>query len=283
MPFELLSALDCLISNRPEKYLDERAISLFQFQTWIYFPDDEDMVDAAGKLAAAAMLRKFERKNTNVITGMGRGKNVSSEVLIKFLKETEYGPLYNAFFGEDGFTKLLKPYSPDQFNRNVYERCKAAKTVSEMIDFRFRVRDHENIDAKHSNISRSEFYRWYKHPGGPLSWRTIRSRWKDNRRSAPFLYVNEKLFGSIFSPSLFDLIKTPKALRQGAAKSAEIEKFVGQSLYVAKIIDADILEEYDGFASLQLPFLRPETTAFRKGELAKMDLYEKTRDTMRSS
>jgi hypothetical protein len=283
MPFELSSVLDCLISNRPEKYLDERAISLFQFQTWIYFPDDKDMVDSAGKLAAAAMLRKFERKNTNVIPGMGRGKNVSSEVLIKLLKETEYGLLYNAFFGEDGFTKLLEPYSPEQFNRNVDDRCKAAKTVSEMIDFRFRLRDHEDLDARHSNISRSEFYRWHNHPGGTLSWRTIRSRWKDNRTSAPFLYVNEKLFGSVFSPSLFDLIKTPKTLRQGAAKPAEVQKFVGQSLYVAKKIDADILEEYDGFASLQLPLIRPETSAFRKGELAKMDLYEERRDTMRSS
>jgi hypothetical protein len=282
MAFELSSLLDCLTSNRPEKYLDERPISLFQFQTWIYFPDDENMVDTAGKLAAAAMLRKFERKNTNFIPGLGRRKNVSSEVLIKLLKETEYGVLYNAFFGEDGFTKLLKPYSLDQFNKNVDERCKAAKTVSEMIDFRFRVRD-QSLDAKHSNISRSEFYRWYQHPGGRLSWRTIRSRWKDNRRSAPFLYVNEKLFGSTFSPSLFDLIKTPKALRQGAAKLTEVKKFVGQSLYVAEKIGADILEEYDGFADLQLPLIRPETAPFRKGELAKMDDYEVKRDTMRSS
>jgi hypothetical protein len=283
MPFELSSVLDCLTSNRPEKYLDERAISLFQFQTWIYFPDDENMVDTAGKLAAAAMLRKFERKNTIRIPGLGRAKNVGSEVLIKLLKETEYGLLYNAFFREDGFTKLLTPYSLDQFNRNVDERRKAAKTVTEMIDFRFRVLDHENLDVKHSNISRSEFYRWYQHPGGPLSWRTIRSRWKDNRRSAPFLYVNEKLFDSTFSPSLFDLIKTPEALRQGAAKPTEVKKFIGQSLYVAEKIGADILEEYDGFASLQLSLIRPETSAFRKGELAKMNDYEVKRDTMRSS
>jgi hypothetical protein len=183
------ATLNGLISNEPEKFPYERAIRLFQFQTWIYFSDDQRMADAAGKIAAAAFLRKLEREATKNIPGIGRGMDVNSKVLIKLLKTRDYGRLYDEFFKEDGWTGLLRTFSVEHFNKSVAERRKEAETVSEMIDFRFRGLDHKTLDAKQSNISRSEFYRWHEHSSGRLSWRTIRTRWKESRDSAPFLYV----------------------------------------------------------------------------------------------
>jgi hypothetical protein len=273
MPFDLSSVINCLISNRREKYLHERAISLFQFQTWIYFSDDHHMVDAAGKLAAAAVLRACESKAAEKIPGMGRGKNVNPKVLI--------GLLYDAFFEEGGWTGLLRVYCPEQFNRNIVGRCKTAETVSEMIDFRFRGLDHNTLDAKQFNISHSEFYRWREHPGGELSWRTIRARWKANRSSAPFLYVSE-MFGPKFSPPLFDTLRPTKPLLEGTPSQEQIREFVGKSLYVAEKINAHVFDEYNGMKSLALPPIRPKTSALSNTELDKMNFYKKYREQMRN-
>jgi hypothetical protein len=283
MSFDLLSVVNSLTSNGPEKYRHERVISLFQFQTWIYFPEDHHMVDAAGKLAAAAFLRKHEREIGKNIPGMGGGRDINANVLIKLLRTTDYGRLYDAYFEDGGWTGLLRTLAPEQFNRNITERRKATETVCEMIDFRFRALDHKTLDTKQSNISRSEFYRWHEHPAGKLAWRTIRSRWKDNRSSAPFLYVNERLFGGSFCPPLFDVAQPTKALIGGAPNRQQVRKFIGTSLYVAKTVESDFLKEYDGMETLALPPIRAKTSALSKPDLEKMDFYKEKRDEMRSN
>jgi hypothetical protein len=236
------------------------------------------MVDAAGKLAAAVFLRELERETARKIGGIGGGFDVNSKVLIKLLRTQNYGRLYNEFFQKDGWTGFLITVSPEQFNKAVAGRRKNAETVSEMIDFRFRGLDHNKLNAKQFNISRSEFYRWHEHPNGALSWRTIRSRWKDNRDGAPFLYVNEK-FGGLGYP-LFDP-KRPSTIIADAVHSLKaFRKFVGMSLYVAETIDAGILAE---LSDLAVPRLRPETTPFIESDLAKMNSYEGKREEMRNS
>ena len=282
MPFNLSSLVNSLITNEPEKYLHEREVSLFQFRTWIYFSDDQRMVDAAGKLAAAAFLRKHEREAARKIPGMGRGMEVDSKCLIKLLRTADYSNLYNAFFAENGWTGLLRTLSPTDFNRNVAERRKAVETVYEMIDFRFRALNHKTLTANQSNVSRGEFYRWHEHPAGELSWRTIRSRWKDNRSSAPFLYVSEK-FGPSFYPPLFDGVRPTKAIIEGTPGRSQVRRFVGMSLYVAETIVSDLLSEYDGMKTLAVPRIRPKTSALSTGDLAKMEYYKEKRDEMRNN
>jgi hypothetical protein len=280
MSIDVEAVVNGLISKKPDKFPYERAIRFFQFQTWIYFSDDQRMVDAAGKLAAAAFLRKLERETAKRIPGIGRGMDVNSKILIQLLKTRQYSRLYNEFFQENGWTGLLTTFSPEHFNKSVAERRKAAETVSEMVDFRFRGLDHKTLDPKQSNISRSEFYRWYKHSNGPLSWKTIRSRWKDNRSSAPFLYANEK-FGDIDLP-VFDPVRPTKLLLEAVANQEKIRRFVGTSLYVAEVINADILEDYLGLKALAVPRLRPKTLALSESDLVKMNSYKEKRDEMRS-
>ena len=279
--FDLEATLNCLISTEPEKFQYERAIRLFQFQTWIYFSNDRDMVDAAGKLAAAAFLRKIEHETTKKLPGIGRGRDINSKVLIKLLKTRKYSRLYDEFFKEDGFTGLLRTFSPERFNKSVAERHKAAETVSEMIDFRFRGLDHKTLDTKQSNISRSEFYRWYEHPNGSLSWRTIRSRWQDNKDSAPFLYASKK-FGGIGLPR-FDAKRPAPTLTDAVPRQETIQKFIGMSLYVAEKLDAHILEDYPALRDLDAPRLKPRTAPFIESDLAKMNFYKEKRDVMRNS
>lgn len=278
--FDLQAILKSLISTAPEKLPFERAIRLFQFQTWIYFSDDLKMVEAAGKIAAAAFLRKLERGSTKKIPGMGRGMDVNSKVLIKLLKTQNYSCLYDEFFKEDGWTSLLRTFSTEHFNKSVVERCKAAETVSEMIDFRFRGLDHKMLDAKQFNISRSEFYRWYKHPKGRLAWRTIRSRWKDNRDSSPFLYVSEK-FGGIGLPQ-FDPKRPATTISEAMPNQQKLLKFIGMSLYVAETIDAHILSDYPELKNLAVQRIKPKTSVFTESDSAKMKLYKEKRDEMRS-
>jgi hypothetical protein len=280
MSIDVEAVLNGLISKEPEKFPYERAIRLFQFQTWIYFSDDRRMVDAAGKLAAAAFLRKLERETAKKIPGIGRRIDVNSKMLIQLLKTRKYSRLYDEFFQENGWTGLLRTFSPEQFNKSVAERRKTFETVSEMIDFRFRGLDHKTLDAKQSNISRSEFYRWYDHPNGPLAWRTIRSRWKDNRDSAPFLYVSER-FGGIGLPR-FDPKRPATTISEGVPNQQAFKKFVGMSLYVAETIDAHILFDYPELRDLAVPRLRPKTKPFIDSDLAKMISYKEKRDQMRN-
>ena len=280
-PFDLEATLNCLISSKPEKFQFERAIRLFEFQTWIYCSNDPHMVDAAGKLAAAAFLRKLEHETTKKLPGMGRGRYVNSKVFTKLLSTRKYSRLYDEYFREDGFTALLRTCSSEQFNKTVAERHKAAETVSEMVDFRFRGLDHKTLDAKQSNISRSEFYRWHEHSRGPLSWKTIRTRWKESRDSAPFLYVNEKV-GGIGLPR-FDPKRPAPTLLDAVPNQQTIQKFIGMSLYVAETIDARILEDYPELRQLNVPRLRPKTLAFSETDLAKMNFYREKRDEMRNN
>ena len=278
--FHLSSVVNFLTSSTPEKYSNQRAIELFQFRTWIYFPDDNAMIDAAGKLAAAAFLRKLERVAAKTNPEIGGQGLLDAKQLINLLRTPEYSRVYNAHFMNGGWSSLLRAISPTQFNKIIAERNKTAETVCEMVDFRFRALDHKSLTSKQANISRSEFFLWFRHPK-KVSGRTIRSRWKENRTSAPFLYVCEK-FAPKFRAQSFDTSNPTKGLINRLVTRAEIARFVGMSLYVAEVIDAALLRDDDEIKTLPLRRYRPETERFLPGELDKMKFYKDEYANMRN-
>lgn len=264
--------IDCLITSRPERFRFEREIRLFQFQTWTYFPDDYKIVDAAGRLAAAALLRAYERAHAKKPPGMSGYREINSKILIGFLKDRRYGALYDALFRQNGWTEFLDTPGAEEFNAAVLDQRRKAETVSQMIDFLFRAIDHGTMTKKQATISRAEFYRWYKHPNGELSWRTIRSRWSANRTSAPFLYASE-ILGFKFFPPNFDWRRPKASLAANAPNQKKIRDFVKTSLYVAEKINSDVLEEFLADQPVA-GRLRPATDPLDEGILGKMRLYK---------
>ncbi|MBR0939248.1 hypothetical protein [Bradyrhizobium jicamae] len=276
-----LDDLKALLSNEPEAFPHERAIRHLQFRIWLLFPEEYQIVDAVGRIAAAAFLRDYEAENTprvaRAIDRMRGDRNATSKFLIQLLKQAEYRELYDALFGRAGWTILAQTPSFDELNRRVVARTKEVETVYEMTDFRFRMLDHNTLDKKaEANISRGEFYRWYEHPHGDLSWRTIRSRWQQLRGSAPFLYANAKL-GADFLPSGF----ARKDLASKGVNKAKLKQFIGVAIYVADKIDSSAFSDYGIEEPLVKP-LRPSTQAFEQHEIEKMGKYKDLVDNMRS-
>jgi hypothetical protein len=201
----------------------ERELLLFQYQTWIYFPKPKRAVDTALVLAATRFLENLEHD----LLGASRH---SAATLSRCLKDKKYSGLYDAVFGRSGgWTCLIRTMSPSAFHDRLEERRGDAETVCAIIDYRFRFLEHGGTDRKQANISHGQFFRW-KNRAKPLTGRTIGTRWRDNRPSAPQLYVSETV-ESFFPPDIRqeDFVET---MRKRAADVEGIRRFFGYCAYI---------------------------------------------------
>jgi hypothetical protein len=257
--------------GRPGSFPFERAVRLFQLQTWIYYPaPSEDMVRMAGRIVATKFLQLLE-------TGSFRQheQKIGSSSLKKFLEVAEYRMLFDAVIGEyGGWTHLLDTLQPSEFDKRLRGRKEVAETVCEMIDYRFRYLDHGGTDWKKANISHSEFYRW-KDPNLRLSWKTIRTRWQANKESAAFLYVSEHFD---FSPIPIGRMAFLSGLVARAKDTARIRKFFG---YVAYVMDTLEPGQNKIRISSDLKRIRPRTAPLTEEEQNRMLTYETEKKEMR--
>ena len=275
---DLDDTIELLVSApiaRVESFPFERAIRLFQFQTWIYYPTpSEDMVRMAGRIATTEFLQKIEI-GASYRSLRFHEKKVSSRELIKLLGRPDYQLLFDSVIGEyGGWTHLLDTLEPSEFDERLRKRKDNAETVCTMVDYRFRYLDHGGTDRARANISHGEFYRW-KDPNPPLSWRTIRARWQENRESAAFLYVSEHFD---FAPIPVTRMAFLSRLVARAADVARMRKFFG---FVAYVIDT--LEP--GQSKIRIPAgvkrIRPRTAPLTEEEQGRMLSYETERVEMR--
>jgi hypothetical protein len=257
----------------------EREIRLYQFQTWIYFPK-RSMVELAGSRAAVNYLRQRESK---LVTRQFIGtRSVNSTELKRLLNDPIYRKLFDATIGKyGGWSELVQRLERTDFKREVYGRMENAETVCKMIDYRFRYLNHGGTDRKQANISHSEFYRWITGP--TLSWRKIRERWSQNKRSAVFLYVSEGL-GLRLSPRFRRMGYFPNGISQDAANSRHIRRFFGTCAYVSEILRGDDDETEN---EIRIPAtvnrLRPTTQPLSQSDHENMSKYKSERDIMRAS
>ena len=232
---DVQDTLELLVSDprkRVASFQFERAVRLFQFQTWIYYPSpSEDMVRMAGRIVAASFLRTMELGVPYTSIRL-RERKFGSNSLKEFLDRPDYRMLFDSIIGEyGGWTHLLDTLEPSAFDERLRKRRENSETVCKMIDYRFRYLDHGGTDPAQANISHSEFYRW-KDQNPPLSWKTIRTRWQANKESAAFLYVSEHFD---FAPIPINQMGFLSSLVDRAADVARIRRFFS---FVAYVIDA---------------------------------------------
>jgi hypothetical protein len=279
MIIDLKDIIDLLvadISHRQPAFAFEREIRLYQFQTWICFPKAPRMVKMAGQLAAAKFLERMETEHL-------RGKKQLTATRLEHLLENQdYRSLYNTIIARyGGWTKLLRTIPPGVFDGDIQKRRGNAKTVCEMIDYRFRYLDHGGADKQQANIVHSEFYRW-KDKGSPLSCKTIRSRWSDNKASAVFLYVSEELDFQ-FQPRRIRRGEFLERLSEEAADLQDIRNFFGTCAYVAEKIHGSDSDDAAVHIPASVRRLRPKTNPLSDEECERMRDYKQRYEEMRSS
>lgn len=196
---------DLFVGSREPRFPHEREIRLFQFQNWIYFPEQGATgARQAGFLAATKILQRIEHKMTR---GRKNHKGKASNYIELFQDET-YAQLFDATFGlppnEDeqgayGWSKLINTQSASDFDLIVFNRIAFCEPAARMIDYMYRMLVHHSKRSAEANIRRAQFFIW-KDKDAPkcermlqksLSARTIRARWSTMRASAVFLYVSE--------------------------------------------------------------------------------------------
>jgi hypothetical protein len=279
--FDLASHGYRLLSGDKDAFLGERAIRFLQFKVWLLFPDEPDIVEAAGHHFAARLLRDHALKHAKWLgTGLGMRKNMSAKGLIGLLKMESYSSLYDVFFREKGWGILLDLRSPTELRKLISSRRLEAKTVCEMIDYRFRFLDHNGGLDQNGSISRSEFYRWYQHPDGKLSWRTIRQRWKNMRLSSALIYASNAFGFDYLTESRLegDLRLWEHGMTDTDKK--RFKRFIGISTYVANTLNSSVVEQLD---ELGIKSIRPKTVPFTVDQLRKMADYKSKLDEMRCS
>jgi hypothetical protein len=280
---DINATIEMLIRD-PENYQPafpyEREIRLYQFQTWIYFPEPEmEMVEMAGSLAAAKYLARREHQ---LVPHNVFAKEAGSIVMKTLLKDAKYRELFDATIGEyGGWSELVRRLQQIDFNRELSQRIEVAETVCRMIDYRFRYLDHGGTDKREANISHGEFYRWKMDP--KLSYKTIRQRWSQSKQSAVFLYVSEHL-GLRLSPRFRRIGYFFGGIEKDAGDSRYIRRFLGTCAYVGEKLQAD---DEGAEGDVRIPAsvrrLRPKTQPLSEAELEKMSCYKIERDQMRAS
>ena len=113
---DLNDTIELLVSariGRVELFPFERAVRLFQLQTWIYYPaPSEDMVRMAGRIVATKFLQTMEL-GVPYWSLRQRERKVGSDSLREFLERPEYRLLFDSVIGEyGGWTHLLDTLEP---------------------------------------------------------------------------------------------------------------------------------------------------------------------------
>ena len=250
----------------------EHELLLYGFQTWIYFPKPASTRTAL-TLAAAVFLEQLGRKYL-------KSKRPLAVTLEKCLADNGYRSLYDtAMRTEGGWTALLRQPSLAEFDKQLRDRKSEADVVCDIIEYRFRYLDHGGERKQDANISHGQFYRWKKNRE---SGRTTRTRWSNNKDSAIFLYVNERLDPFMIPPeiSMDGFIEQISAQANDHARTSQ---YFGICRYIAETLSGSDPNEQTVQIPSSVELRRPNTNPLSETELKWMEDYSSESDQMRTS
>jgi hypothetical protein len=204
MPFDVEDAVRLLARRRAELFAHERAIRLFQFYAWMWFPSQRLAAPRTiGRLAAAILLRDIEREQ------IGTRANVTVARQKKLFDDQEYRQIYNQFIAPGGgWSSLITGHSTlKDADRKLEGRYKASRSiVVDLLDYRVRQLLAPNGDQAKALITHAVFFNWWPNRSthGSPSCRTMFSWWGKLQLSSIFIYLNEKLASPLRNVQLQD-------------------------------------------------------------------------------
>jgi hypothetical protein len=257
----LSDTVELLVGERAEWFKFERAIRLFEFRSWVYWPSDEGIRNRAGLLAAVLMLDQieddifFEEDVAAQYLAYPDGdigvdlndKPDPTLYRIQVLRKNEtYRRLHDFILApRGGLQRLLRCPSPEQFNEDVKRRISIADDVCDLVDYQLRQAQHRKIQRE-LNSHAIFFHVWptFNLPGKrgvrsnerSLSARTLQDRTQEFKRSAIFVYLNHRA-GFSQTPELSSGPGYPMDdIISDADDLGELRRLFGAYAYIAQTI-----------------------------------------------
>jgi hypothetical protein len=221
MPFDLNDCVELLLNLRDEEFSHERCIRLFQFQTWIWYPGKKGIAARdAGRLAAAAVLRKLEEEHK--WQGLGGSRQITLEKLQSLSAAPDYRHIFNEFIAsQGGWSRLLFTTPWDrEFDKRIKGQSedRASQLVADIVHYRLRAALDPVQQQKRSGTTHAIFFKWSQNRKA-FTTRSAWSWWKKFRRSAGFIYLINKRGFPMKPPCSSDDDFTRKLLHPPMSKS----------------------------------------------------------------
>jgi hypothetical protein len=178
--FAIDNIISLLTHQREEAFEGERAIRLFQFQTWILFPDDTDYTNWAGLIAATKVLDRLDEdifiddedarlRAEELTTGVDLNDRPPQKIkrLQRLQKERlSFRKIYDQFIGESGgLLGLVNSPTTGQFDHQMSTRVARMNVISNLIDYRLRYVEHQlplrKEKAAGANHNHAMFFCWW--------------------------------------------------------------------------------------------------------------------------
>jgi hypothetical protein len=191
MAFDLDDCLELLLDARTEEFPHERVIRLFQFQTWIWHPSTKgyDAIDA-GRLAAAAILRKLEKEHPwRGLREAGGSRQITLAKLQTLSQSDEYRRIFTEFIASGGGWSRLLFTTPgaSEFDKKVKQRIDDhAEFIADLIDYRLRAALTLSDGSSRSGPTHAIFFKWWPNRDRFVT-RTAFNWWKPFKRTAVFI------------------------------------------------------------------------------------------------
>jgi hypothetical protein len=237
MPFDLDDCVELLLDLREEEFQYERFIRLFQFQTWIWYPGKKGIAARdAGRLAAAAVLRKLEKEHEWAgLQRWGGSRQITLEKLHSLASSNEYQQIFDAFIAsQGGWSQLLFTTPWDQaFDKKVKDRSEArdSQVVAEIVCYRLRATLDPVQKSKRSGTKHAIFFVW-RQTGEKWRDRSAWSWWSKFHCSAVFIYLINRRSFPMKPPRSSDEDFTRKLLHPQMSK-ARLKQFFSEYQFVA--------------------------------------------------
>jgi hypothetical protein len=244
MPFDLDDCVELLLNKREEEFRYEWFIRLFQFQTWFWFSGKKGIAARdAGRLAAAAILRKLEEEHKwEGDQRWGGSRQITLKKLHSLSTLDKYQQIFDAFIAsEGGWSRLLFTTPWDrEFDTRIKDQSehRGSKFAAEIVHYRLRAARYLDEQQKRAGTTHAIFFLWWSNKE-KFTVRSAWSWWKRFHRSALFIYLIKKRVFPMMPPGASAEDFTRKLLHPLISK-ARLKRFFSEYQFVA-----DVLEDED--------------------------------------
>jgi hypothetical protein len=300
--FLLDEAVKLLVGKRTEHFKYERAIQLFQFQVWSLTPEYTslhvtDPVNRAGQMAAIMLLDYLEEEafydSPEAYRRFGP-KEKPKQTMEQIVRMREANPIYRDIYDfmitlprgilTGGLLGLLGAPSPRYFDLVMANQQADAEAAVSIVDYRLRYIQHGPDDRRGSRPRHAFYFIWAATKdipgrrgktakGKAPSTRTLATKWHRFKKSAIFLYLNER---HGFSQSLIriDDFEFVSKLLKHSENVEELRRYFGAYAYIAESFEAaggeqPFVEVPDSVARVPV-----STAIFSNGELDIIAAYD---------
>jgi hypothetical protein len=287
MQLNLQSAVQLLTGERRELFKFEKAITLLEFQTWIYWPFT-NKADSAGMIAATLILHKteedisYEHLDLDDYDADSFDKPLKRQLTLRRIEELRKNRTYLAvhdlfFASRGGLLRLLKCPTPTKFDNDVIKRRNDSKFICDLVEYRLRHAQHVG-NTGGGTINHAIFFKVWPTfeipgkrgitvPGKSPSAKTLSRQWNKFRTSSIFIFLNDKYEFNHVPEIGGDAFDKLDSLSEAANDVEELRTFFGAYAYIAETIHNAGGEEPAVAVPTEVPRLEVETAPFTSSEL----------------